>query len=126
MGVCWGAQELIREFGGFCELGELCKIREFHKFRDRCSGSNCTICCQGLRKLYWVSFVLCIIIIITTTSITATITTIIIIPSFVVLLSCLYLNPQVLLFVHSLPHPTAVGNSEKVAVWSYLPAVGLN
>jgi len=31
------------------------------------------------------------------------------IPSFVVLLNCLYLNLRVLLFVHSLPLPTAGG-----------------
>jgi len=31
-----------------------------------------------------------------------------VIPSFVVLLNCVYLNPWVLLFVHSPPHPTAV------------------
>jgi len=31
---------------------------------------------------------------------------IIIISSFVVLLNCFYLNPWVLLFIHSPPHPT--------------------
>jgi len=40
----------------------------------------------------------------------------IVIISFV-LLNCLYLNPQVLLFVHSLSHPTA-GWSERAAAWS--------
>jgi len=34
---------------------------------------------------------------------------VIIIIIIVVLLSCLYLNPQVLLFVHSPSHPTGVG-----------------
>jgi len=52
---------------------------------------------------------------------------IIIIPSFVVLLNCLYLNPRVLLFVPSPPHPVAGGRAAserlcdpscwRVAVW---------
>jgi len=38
------------------------------------------------------------------------ITIITVIPSFVVLLNCLYLNLQILLFVHSHPHPAEEGD----------------
>jgi len=43
---------------------------------------------------------------------------IVIIPFCVVLFNCLYLNPQVLLFVHSPPQPAAGRRSEWVAMWS--------
>jgi len=46
---------------------------------------------------------------------------IIIIPSFIVLLNGLYLNLQVLLFVHSPPHPT-VGKEEQVSTCVVLVA----
>jgi len=47
---------------------------------------------------------------------------ILVIPSIVVLLNCLYLNPQVLLFVHSPPHRTwGKGQSE----WLSGPVCGL-
>jgi len=45
--------------------------------------------------------------------------------SFVVLLNCLYLNPQVLPFVHSPPHPT-VGEGEGSARSCLVLAAGLN
>ena len=48
----------------------------------------------------------------------------IIISSFVVLLSCLDLNPRVLLFLRSPPHPAAGRRSERVAAWSWLPMSG--
>ena len=44
-----------------------------------------------------------------------------IIPSFVVLLNCCYLNPQVLLFVHSPPHHIG-GGKEQVSACMILVA----
>jgi len=52
---------------------------------------------------------------------------IIITPSFVVLLNCLYFNPQVLPFVHSSAHPTkGVGGLSEQLSGVYLPSARLN
>ena len=68
---------------------------------------NCIVC-----RLFCIFFIIIII-------------TIIVIILIVVLLNCLYVNPQVSLFVHSPPDPTG-GRSEWAAAWSLLPAAGLN
>ena len=70
-------------------------------FHNRCSGPNCH---HAVRKNCIVCNLFCMFVI-----------TIFIIISFVVLLNCLYLNPWVLPFVHSPPHPT--GGKGRVCKW---------
>ena len=69
-------------------------------FRDRCPGTGYATGRRAVRKkivlyIIWVAYSLLLLLVI-------------VVFSFVVLLNCLYLSPQVLLFVHSPPHP-AVG-----------------
>jgi len=95
----------IHEFGKICEIHELWEIGGFH---DCCSGTGCAISHWTVRKI-----VLCIACFAYSITITIVIVIIIvvviIIISFIVLLNCLYLNPGVLLFVHSSPHRTGWG-----------------
>ena len=74
----------------FCEFGEFCEIR---KFCDRCSGTGCAVSCRVVRKI-----VLCMACFAYSLTIV-----------FFVLLNCLYLHPQILLFVHSPPRRTERG-----------------
>ena len=119
-GVGQGAENLFHKFSLFLEFNLFCKFKLFHEFgeirelRDRCSGTGWSIGSLGTEKncIEYSLFCIFIIIIVTIIIIIVIIIIIIIIiititiPSFVVLLNCLYLNPQVLLFVHSPPHPT--------------------
>ena len=92
------------EFWEICKLCRICKIHklwEIHKFHYCCSGTAGAISHQAVRKnciVYSLFRVFTVIIVV-----------VIIIVSFVVWLNCLYLSPQVLLFIHSPPHPTGEG-----------------
>ena len=96
------------EFGKFCEFLWVLRL-PWSLLRDwlhnQASGGEKDCIVYSLFSI----FIIIIIIFITTT--------IIIIHFFVFLLNCLYLNPQVLLFVHSPPHPTAGVGGERAALW---------
>jgi len=105
LNFCCEFSELC-EICEFFEIYEFCEIHEICEFHNHCSGTGCTICRPTVRKkLHCVLVVLNIIIIII-------IIIIITIISFVVLLNCLYPKLQVLLFIHSPPHPTGEGESK--------------
>jgi len=89
------------------------ETHEFCKFCNCCSGTGCTIGCWAVRKI-----VLCIACFAYSVIVVVVVIVIVItVPSFFVFLNCLYLNPQVLLFVHCPPHPTVGGGvSERLSV----------
>jgi len=96
MGVGWGTG--IFEFHDF---GEFSEIHEFHKFCDRSMETGCAVGRWAVRET-----VLCIICFAYPL---LEVLLLLFIPFFVVLLKCLYLNPQVLFFVCSPSHPTERG-----------------
>jgi len=77
------------------------QIRGFH---DHCLGAWLHNHLSGSEKNCIVDILFCIFITIITVVVA-------IIISFVVLLNCLYVNLQVLFFVHSAPHPTGQGGA---------------
>jgi len=105
-----GVQQLFHEFSEFQEFGEFSEIQKFHEirefceFRDCCLGTGWAVGDRAVRKvvLHIACFAYFVVVVV-----------IMIISSFVVLLYCLYLNPRVLPFDHSPPHPTVVGGGSE-------------
>jgi len=97
MGVGWRAGANFHEFEFFCEFHEMCKFRILRSLRDwLCNRSLGGEKYCILYRLFGIFFIIVIVINI----------------SFVVLLSCLYLNPRVLLFPLFSSHATGVAEGE--------------
>jgi len=100
----------FHEFGEFCEICEFSKIHKIRKLQeirechDCCLGTGCTTGHRAVRKN--VSCIVCF------AHSLLLLLLFFIIAFFVVLLKCFYLNPQVLPFVHSLPHPAVEEGSK--------------
>jgi len=87
-------------------------LRDWLHHQSSGGEKNCTVYCFFCVFII-ISSSIVIVVVVVIIIIIIIITTIIII-FFLVLLNCLFLNPRVLLFIHSPPHPTR-GMSEQLS-----------